>query len=47
MSRGEKRKKPTGMERERAGAAERQRKVACGGFGFDGDGNRKKAGSFQ
>lgn len=35
------------MERERAGAEERQGKVPCGGFGFDGDGKRKKGGSFS
>lgn len=45
MSGGEKREKH--MERERARAEERPGKVACGGFGFDGDGERKKGGSFS
>ncbi len=29
------------------GAEGRQGKVACGGLGFDGDGKRKKGGSFS
>lgn len=35
------------MERQRGKAEERQRRVTYVGFGFDGDGKRRKGGSFS